>query len=189
VIVYAGAIMVLFLFVLMLLNVKREEDVPGRGGRTLASIAVVLVALLAGQAGFVLWNTTLAPAAAFDASTRRMSEILFSPHFLYVFEATSILILAALVAPWRSRRRTPDGGAAFVHHAAAAEPRAVRDRRARRLPAPQRDHRADVHRADAERRQPGLRRLLARGGTLDGQVLVFFVMVVAAAEAASASRS
>ena len=26
-----------------------------------------------------------------------MSEILFSPHFLYVFEATSILILAALV--------------------------------------------------------------------------------------------
>jgi NADH-quinone oxidoreductase subunit J len=97
VIVYAGAIMVLFLFVLMLLNVKREEDVPGRGGRTLASIAVVLVALLAGQAGFVLWNTTLAPAAAFDASTRRMAEILFSPHFLYVFEATSILILAALV--------------------------------------------------------------------------------------------
>ena len=89
--------MVLFLFVLMLLNVKREEDVPGRGGRTLASIAVVLVALLAGQAGFVLWNTTLAPAAAFDASTRRMSQILFSPHFLYVFEATSILILAALV--------------------------------------------------------------------------------------------
>ena len=97
VIVYAGAIMVLFLFVLMLLNVKREEDVPGRGGRTLASIAVVLVALLTGQAGFVLWNTTLAPAAAFDASTRRMAEILFSPHFLYVFEATSILILAALV--------------------------------------------------------------------------------------------
>ena len=97
VIVYAGAIMVLFLFVLMLLNVKREEDVPGRGGRTLAGVAVVLVALLTGQAGFVLWNTTLAPAAAFDASTRRMSQILFSPHFLYVFEATSILILAALV--------------------------------------------------------------------------------------------
>ena len=31
VIVYAGAIMVLFLFVLMLLNVKREEDRPGKG--------------------------------------------------------------------------------------------------------------------------------------------------------------
>jgi len=44
VIVYAGAIMVLFLFVLMLLNVKSEEDVPGRGGRTMAGVAVVLVA-------------------------------------------------------------------------------------------------------------------------------------------------
>ena len=37
------------------------------------------------------------PAAQFDASTRKMAEILFSAHFLYVFEATSILILAALV--------------------------------------------------------------------------------------------
>jgi NADH-quinone oxidoreductase subunit J len=97
VIVYAGAIMVLFLFVLMLLNVKSEEDVPNRGGRTLAGVAVVLVALLAGQSGYVLWNVALEPAATFDASTHRMSEILFSPHFLYVFEATSILILAALV--------------------------------------------------------------------------------------------
>jgi NADH-quinone oxidoreductase subunit J len=97
VIVYAGAIMVLFLFVLMLLNVKREEDTPNRGGRTLAGIALVLVGMLVAQAGLVLWRIAPSPARAFDASTRRMSAILFSPHFLYVFEATSILILAALV--------------------------------------------------------------------------------------------
>jgi NADH-quinone oxidoreductase subunit J len=97
VIVYAGAIMVLFLFVLMLLNVKSEEDVPGRAGRTLAGIAVVLVAILVGQAGYVLWSLTPRAALGFDASTRKMAEILFSPHFLYVFEATSVLILAALV--------------------------------------------------------------------------------------------
>ena len=97
VIVYAGAIMVLFLFVLMLLNVKREEDTPSRGGRTLAGIALVLVGMLVAQAGVVLWRIAPSPAREFDASTRRMSEILFSPHFLYVFEATSILILAALV--------------------------------------------------------------------------------------------
>jgi NADH-quinone oxidoreductase subunit J len=97
VIVYAGAIMVLFLFVLMLLNVKREEDVPGRNGRALAGVALVLVAILVGQAGIVLWRGSFAPAPAFDASTRKMAEILFSPHFLYVFEATSVLILAALV--------------------------------------------------------------------------------------------
>ena len=97
VIVYAGAIMVLFLFVLMLLNVKREEDVPGRNGRALAGVALVLVAILVVQAGLVLWRGSFAPAPVFDASTRKMAEILFSPHFLYVFEATSVLILAALV--------------------------------------------------------------------------------------------
>jgi NADH-quinone oxidoreductase subunit J len=97
VIVYAGAIMVLFLFVLMLLNVKREQDAPGRGGRALGAIAVALVLLLVVQAGGVLLRAAQAPAPRFDASTRRMAEILFSPHFLYVFEATSVLILAALV--------------------------------------------------------------------------------------------
>jgi NADH-quinone oxidoreductase subunit J len=97
VIVYAGAIMVLFLFVLMLLNVKREADTPARGGRALGAVAVALVALLVGQAGAVLLRVEPGSAPAFDASTKRMAEILFSPQFLYVFEATSILILAALV--------------------------------------------------------------------------------------------
>jgi NADH-quinone oxidoreductase subunit J len=97
VIVYAGAIMVLFLFVLMLLNVKREEDRPGGGGRTLRGIGLALVLLLVLQAGSVLLRGELETAPGFDASTRKMAEILFSPHFLYVFEATSILILAALV--------------------------------------------------------------------------------------------
>ena len=97
VIVYAGAIMVLFLFVLMLLNVKREEDAKQRGGWTLRGVAFALVTLLVLQAGAVLLRSEPVPAAAFDASTRKMAAILFSPHFLYVFEATSILILAALV--------------------------------------------------------------------------------------------
>ena len=97
VIVYAGAIMVLFLFVLMLLNVKSEEDTPLRGGRTLRGMALALVTLLVLQAGTVLLRSEPGPAPAFDASTRKMAEVLFSPHFLYVFEATSILILAALV--------------------------------------------------------------------------------------------
>ena len=97
VIVYAGAIMVLFLFVLMLLDVKREEDRPAGGGRTLRGVALALVTLLVLQAGAVLTRWQPVPAAEFDASTRKMAAVLFSPHFLYVFEATSILILAALV--------------------------------------------------------------------------------------------
>ena len=97
VIVYAGAIMVLFLFVLMLLNVRREEDGPGTGGRTLRGVGLALVTLLVLQAGTVLLRADLHPAREFDASTVKMAKELFSPHFLYAFEATSVLILAALV--------------------------------------------------------------------------------------------
>jgi NADH-quinone oxidoreductase subunit J len=97
VIVYAGAIMVLFLFVLMLLNVRREDDRPRGGSRALAGIAATAVAVLVAEAGWVLLRAEPGEAPQFDASTRKMAEILFSPHFLYVFEATSILILAALV--------------------------------------------------------------------------------------------
>ncbi len=96
VIVYAGAIMVLFLFVLMLLDVKREPDAPGRG-RTVRLLALGLVAVLVVQAGIVLLRFRPGPGGGFDASTQKMAEILFSAHYLYVFEATSVLILAALV--------------------------------------------------------------------------------------------
>ncbi len=98
VIVYAGAIMVLFLFVLMLLNVKREEEgARAHGGRALQVVALALVALLGVQGAVVLLHAEPGNAASFDASTRAMASVLFSPRYLYVFEATSILILAALV--------------------------------------------------------------------------------------------
>jgi NADH-quinone oxidoreductase subunit J len=97
IVVYAGAIMVLFLFVLMLLNVAPESEAMG-GGR-LKAAAVVLCLVLVAQVGSVLvrahpWPATGVP---FDASTREMAKILFSPHFLYAFEATSVLILSAMV--------------------------------------------------------------------------------------------
>jgi NADH-quinone oxidoreductase subunit J len=96
IVVYAGAIMVLFLFVIMLLNVKREEHEGGQGlfkavGATLAAILAVEVGSVVVRAG------PRTPSASFDASTQRMAQVLFSPYFLYVFEATSVLILAALV--------------------------------------------------------------------------------------------
>ena len=96
IVVYAGAIMVLFLFVIMLLNVKREDG-GARAGRTLAGVALALVVLLALQVGAVLGAFPLAASAAFDASTHSVARALFSPRYLYVFEATSVLILAALV--------------------------------------------------------------------------------------------
>jgi NADH-quinone oxidoreductase subunit J len=96
VVVYAGAIMVLFLFVLMLLNVKREED-DGARGWGLKGTAFVLGGILVAQVGTVLYGAGLGSAAGFEASTRSMARELFSAKYLYVFEATSILIVAALV--------------------------------------------------------------------------------------------
>ena len=97
IVVYAGAIMVLFLFVLMLLNVKREEHAGGEG-RTLKAVALTLVVLLAGQVGRILVTVNLVnPGQKLDGSTEKMAHVLFATSYLYVFEATSILILAALV--------------------------------------------------------------------------------------------
>ena len=96
-VVYAGAIMVLFLFVIMLLNVKREDH-PATGFTPFKGAAAALAALLVLQVGSVLVRKDLSGVpAAYDASTRTMAQLLFSVHFLYVFEATSVLILAALV--------------------------------------------------------------------------------------------
>jgi NADH-quinone oxidoreductase subunit J len=110
VVVYAGAIMVLFLFVLMLLNVKREER-PAVEGRTLKTVAIGLGTVLALQVGTVVARAgagvSSAPAVGFDASTRRVAQVLFSPHYLYVFEATSVLILAALVGAVVLARKDP----------------------------------------------------------------------------------
>ena len=98
VIVYAGAIMVLFLFVLMLLNVKAEERSEGGGQRTLRVVAVGLGALLTAEVSLVLARAARPRmATGFDASSRKVAEVLFSVPYAYVFEATSVLILAALV--------------------------------------------------------------------------------------------
>jgi len=94
VIVYAGAIMVLFLFVLMLLNVRRE--VPS-GSRALKAAAALLGLLFVAQLGLALSEVGASPAAGYDASTQSFARLLFGTRFLYVFEATSILIVAALV--------------------------------------------------------------------------------------------
>jgi NADH-quinone oxidoreductase subunit J len=97
IVVYAGAIMVLFLFVLMLLRVGREEAETGGGQRVLNAVAIGLGAVLLFQLGAVVAGANPPVAPSFDASSRNMARILFSPQYVYVFEATSILIVGALV--------------------------------------------------------------------------------------------
>ena len=108
IIVYAGAIMVLFVFVIMLLNYGLEERTnfsklawPG------IVLAVALLAEIAywlfhSAAGKALANGPAAPAT--EASTRELSVMLFQ-QYLFPFEATSILILIAVLGAWVLARK------------------------------------------------------------------------------------
>jgi len=105
VIVYAGAIVILFVFVIMLLNVETEERSArlsklGAAGLTLA----LLLALELGVVVAVNRPADLAPAPPHFGSTEALAETLFSAGFLS-FELTSLLLLVAVVGAVVMARR------------------------------------------------------------------------------------
>jgi NADH-quinone oxidoreductase subunit J len=100
VIVYAGAIMVLVVFVIMLLNVEEEERRPLRL-RSLIPIAVMLAAVLFAEAVFIIFfvqaNPKTPPHTVSDIGmTSSIGGGLFTMYLL-PFEITSILLLMAIV--------------------------------------------------------------------------------------------
>lgn len=97
IIVYSGAIMVLFTFVVMLLNAGREERTLGsRAARTVGFPAVV--AILAVVASVILRAQSLGSAGLADTitPTEDLSRVLFH-ELLLPFEVTSVLILIAIL--------------------------------------------------------------------------------------------
>lgn len=106
IIVYAGAIMVLFLFVVMLLNAGREEPGPlalgTMVGVTGTRIGAVLSLLLAGEMLWALarigvgWFNQGPSAAASVSSVALIGSGIFTRH-AFAFEATSVLILVAMI--------------------------------------------------------------------------------------------
>src|SRR5215211_2151140 len=113
VIVYAGAIMVLVVFVIMLLNVEEEVRTPVRL-HYLIPVGVLLAAVLVGEAAFMiqLGGTPRAapvPPAANDVGlTASIGTGMFTKYLL-PFEVTSVLLLMALVGAITLARqgRTP----------------------------------------------------------------------------------
>ena len=119
IIIYAGAIMVLFLFVVMLLNAPQED--AAEWDRThplrrpgMARVGAVLATLLVVQLVWALSAATglTAPVgsrggAATVSSVRELGRVLFTDH-AFAFEATSILILVAMVGAVVLARREGD---------------------------------------------------------------------------------
>ncbi|HEY0079050.1 MAG TPA: NADH-quinone oxidoreductase subunit J [Pyrinomonadaceae bacterium] len=116
VIVYAGAIMVLVVFVIMLLNVEEEEQRPSNW--RFMALGVVLGAILFGEAAFVLYSVGTPRGAQVETNVGLTASIgtgLFT-EYLLPFEITSVLILMAIVGAMTLARRDAvvrfDSGAA-----------------------------------------------------------------------------
>jgi NADH-quinone oxidoreductase subunit J len=103
IIIYAGAIMVLFLFVVMLLNVPREEPAPpgllaATRGRTIGAVLAVVLAVELVWALSRVREEWFRPGEAAErlTSVREIGVVLFTK-YAFAFEVTSILILIAMI--------------------------------------------------------------------------------------------
>lgn len=100
VLIYAGAIMVLFLFVVMLLNVKPEQRVIGFISFEkwwfviLAALFIVMFMLMGGAGAALLQQPVAAEAAA--GTVQQVGQSLFE-HYLLPFELVSLLLTVALI--------------------------------------------------------------------------------------------
>ena len=126
VIVYAGAIVVLFLFVIMLLGVDKEEMVAAEPLRSQVPIAIVVVVISAAELlllGRGHWATgTHSVVGALEgpgSNVQQLAEVIFT-RYLFAFEATSVLLVIAVVAAVALARR-PEGGDLDAELVAASE--------------------------------------------------------------------
>jgi NADH-quinone oxidoreductase subunit J len=106
IIIYAGAIMVLFLFVVMLLNIPREDAAEWDRTHPLyrpwpRRIGGVLALALVAQLVWALWRTpgvreAIGGQSAGASDIAQLGRVLFTD-YMFAFEVTSILILASMV--------------------------------------------------------------------------------------------
>ena len=103
IIIYAGAIMVLFLFVVMLLNAHTEDDSVPRGlGPHAMKAAVALSLILAGELAVALSRMSITPFSSAPGAASQISSVtnigtLLYTSYSFAFEATSVLILVSMV--------------------------------------------------------------------------------------------
>lgn len=117
VLVYVGAVMVLFLFVVMMLDIKIGRLREGLQGRLLFGLAVA--AMLAAEMYFAvnsgLFGADAFPgpaspgAAAHDSNTLAIGRLLYTDYLL-VFEAAAVVLLIAMVAAIAITLRRRTGG-------------------------------------------------------------------------------
>jgi NADH-quinone oxidoreductase subunit J len=108
IIIYTGAILVLFLFVVMLLNAEKEQAARAALGSLTGPrrAGAALGAVLAAELGWAIWQMARTGGAGVEAagraeaadisSVRAIGQVLFTD-YAFAFEVTSLLILVAMV--------------------------------------------------------------------------------------------
>ena len=107
VIVYAGAIMVLILFVIMLLNLREEAKAHPAGTfqRVLAPAASLLFAVVIGRAVWTSAPSAFPAKPAGFGTAASLGNELFT-RFYYPFEAISLLLVVAMIGAVVLGKRT-----------------------------------------------------------------------------------
>lgn len=97
IIIYAGAIMVLFIFVIMMVNLR--EGLPPEKKKWTIAVAVVVGLILLAEIVFAAKGAPAVPMSGGETAGSEPVELgrLLFTKYLYPFEITSILIIAALV--------------------------------------------------------------------------------------------
>jgi len=105
VLVYAGAIVVLFLFVIMLLNLQKEGSAEGPGAQLWA--ALLGAVLFLGMLGLAFRRVALPappPLTAESVSLKGLASDLFG-EYLLPFEIVGLLLLVAVIGATVAARR------------------------------------------------------------------------------------
>jgi NADH-quinone oxidoreductase subunit J len=130
VIVYAGAIVVLFLFVIMLLGVDRSDDIRVEPLRVQRPVAIIIGVAIVGLVGTAVLSGAGENSRAItgersvggtltgsEPDIEKLARSLFS-NYVFAFEVTSILLVVAVLAtvilarrPFKVEPSRPAGGA------------------------------------------------------------------------------
>jgi NADH-quinone oxidoreductase subunit J len=102
VLVYVGAVMVLFLFVVMMLDINTAT--MRQGFARYAPIGALVALVMAGEIGYVVWSQKLgvsfgAPVehAADYSNTRELGDLIYTV-YAYPFEIAAVILLVGIVA-------------------------------------------------------------------------------------------
>ena len=99
VVVYVGAVMVLFLFVVMMLDINLERVREGfwRNLPLALVVGAIMVFEMVGVLGSRIWGTTARELPANYSNTKALGRVLYTD-YAFAFEIAAVILLVAIIA-------------------------------------------------------------------------------------------